>query len=56
MKRLQQMLFVQFPGDCKRHLAQFFAQKDKKFWEHRIMKLPEKWQKVVEQNGEYIVQ
>ena len=42
--------------DCKRHLEQFFAQKDKKFGEDRIMKLPEKWQKVVEQNGEYIVQ
>ena len=27
--------------DCKRHLEQFFAQKDK-FWEDGIMKLPEK--------------
>ena len=34
----------------------FFAQKDKKFWEDRIMKLPEKWQKVVEQNVENVVQ
>ena len=42
--------------DCKRHLEQFFAQKDKKFWEDGIMKLPEKWQKVVEQNSEYVVQ
>ena len=42
--------------DCKRHMEQFFAQKDKKFWEDGIMKLPEKWQKVVEQKGEYIVQ
>ena len=25
----------------KNHLEQFFAQKDKKFWEDRIMKLPE---------------
>ena len=41
--------------DCKRHLEQFFAQKDKKFWEHKIMQLPEKWQKVVEQNSEYVV-
>ena len=30
--------------------------KIKKFWGNRIMKLPEKWQKVVEQKGEYIVQ
>ena len=43
-------------GDCKRHLEQFFAQKDTKFWEGGIMRLPEKWQKIVEQNSEYIVQ
>jgi len=42
--------------DCKRHLEYFFAQKDKKFWEDEIMKLPGKWQKVLEQNGEYAVQ
>ena len=42
--------------DCKRHLEKFFAQKDEKFWEDGIMKLPERWQKVVEQNGEHIVQ
>ena len=42
--------------DCKRHLEQFFAQKNKKFWEDGIMKLPEKWQKVVEQKDEYVVQ
>ena len=42
--------------DCKRHLEQFFAQKDKKFWEDGIMKLPGKWQKIVEQNGKYIAQ
>ena len=28
-------------GDCKRHLEQFFAKKNKKFWEDGIMKLPE---------------
>ena len=27
--------------DCKKHLEQFFAQKDKKFWEDGIRKLPE---------------
>ena len=42
--------------DCKRHLEQFFAQKGKKFWEDGVMKLPEKWQKVVEQKCEYVVQ
>ena len=40
---------------CKRHLEQFFAQKGK-FWEDKIMKLPKRSQKTVEQNGEYIVQ
>ena len=38
------------------HLEQFFAQKDKEFWEDGIMKLREKWQKVVKQKGEYVVQ
>ena len=42
--------------DCKKHLEQFSAQKDQKFWEDGIMKLPEKWKKVVEQDGEYIIQ
>ena len=42
--------------DCRKHLEQFFAQKEKKFCEDRIMKLPEKWQKIVEQNGECVVQ
>ena len=42
--------------NCKRHLEKFFAQKEKKFWEDGFMKLPEKWQKVVEQKGEYVFQ
>ena len=42
--------------DCKMYLEQFFAQKDKAFWENGIMKLPKKWQKVVEQNDEYTIQ
>ena len=29
---------------------------EKKFGEDGIMKLPEKWQKIAEQNAEYIVQ
>ena len=37
------------------YLEQFFAQQDK-FWENGIMNLPEKWQKVAEQNGDYVVQ
>ena len=34
--------------DCKRHLEQFFAQKDKKFWEDGIKKVV--W-KMVECSG-----
>ena len=39
----------------KSHLLQFFADKDQKFYERGIMKLPERWQKVIEQNGKYII-
>ena len=35
-------------------MKQFFAQKDKTFWEDGIMKLPEKWQKIIEQDDEYV--
>ena len=42
--------------DYKRHLEQLFAQTFKKFWGYRIMKMHEKWQKVVEQNCEYVLQ
>ena len=38
----------------KSHLVQFFADKDQKFYERGIMKLPEIWQKVIEQNGKYM--
>ena len=39
----------------KSHLVQFFAAKDQKFYERGIMKLPDRWQKVIEQNGKYII-
>ena len=35
----------------KLHLIQFFSDKDQQFYERGIMKLPERWQKVIEQNG-----
>ena len=37
------------------HLVQFFADKDQKFYERGIMKLSERWQKVIKQNGKYII-
>lgn len=39
----------------KSHLVQFFADKNQKFYERGIMKLPERWQMVIEQNGKYII-
>ena len=33
----------------KSHLVQFLDDKDQKFYESGIMKLPERWQKVIEQ-------
>nr|APL98298.1 putative DD34D transposase [Bactrocera tryoni] len=41
--------------DVKNHLDQFFACKDQKFYERGINLLPERWQKVLDQNGEYII-
>lgn len=40
---------------CKKHLDQFLAQKTEKFWKDGIFNLPERWRKVIEQNGAYIV-
>ena len=39
----------------KSHLVQFCADKDLKFYERKIMKLPERCQKVIGQNGKYII-
>ena len=38
----------------KNELIQFFASKNQTFCESGIMKLTERWQKVIEQNGQYI--
>nr|AAP51086.1 transposase [Forficula auricularia] len=40
--------------DVKSYLIQFFANKSQKFYERGIMMLPERWQKVIDQNGKYI--
>lgn len=40
--------------DLNSHLVQFFANKEQTFYERGIMKLPERWQKVIVHNGEYI--
>lgn len=42
-------------NDLKSLLVQFFADKDQKFYQHGIMKLPERWQKIIKQNGKYYI-
>ena len=39
----------------KNELVQFFASKNQSFYESGIMKLAERWQKIIEQNGQYII-
>ena len=36
--------------DVKSHLVKFFVDKDQKFYEQGIIKLPEKWQKIIDNN------
>ena len=43
-------------GTCNSSLLKKIKKKKKKLGENGIMKLSEKWQKVVEQNGECLVQ
>jgi len=38
---------------CEHRLSQFFANRDKGFYERGIMILNSKWQHVIEQNGAY---
>lgn len=40
--------------DIKSHLDNFFDGKSKKFWKDGIFNLPDRWKKVVEQNGTYV--
>ena len=39
----------------KIELIQFFASKNQSFYESGIMKLTKRWEKVIEQNGQYII-
>ena len=40
----------------KSHLVQFFADKHQKLYERGIIKLPERWRQVIEQNGKYVIE
>ncbi|GFW35817.1 mariner Mos1 transposase [Trichonephila clavipes] len=42
-------------NEVKNHLDQFFASKDQKLYERGIMLLPERWQKMLDQNSQYII-
>ncbi|KAG6803357.1 Ammar1 transposase [Apis mellifera caucasica] len=42
--------------DIKSYLIQFFANKNHKFYERGIMMLPERWQKVIDQNGQHVTE
>ncbi|GFW07637.1 histone-lysine N-methyltransferase SETMAR [Trichonephila clavipes] len=41
--------------EVKNHHNQFFASKDQNFCKRGIMLLPERWQKVLDQNSQYII-
>ncbi|KAL6418228.1 hypothetical protein ACFW04_012254 [Cataglyphis niger] len=43
-------------SEIKTHLDEYFASKPQQFWKEGIMRLPERWKKVIEQNGSYITQ
>lgn len=38
----------------KEHLTEFFGQKEQSFYERGIMQLPQRWAKVIKQNGQYL--
>ncbi|XP_037929961.1 histone-lysine N-methyltransferase SETMAR-like [Teleopsis dalmanni] len=40
--------------DCEKHLHQYFKDKTPDFYREGIMGLPNKWQKVVSKNGQYL--
>jgi len=40
----------------KAFLDGFFARKPKSFDENSILKLPERWRKMIDQNGQYIME
>ena len=45
-----------FNNDIKSYLIQFFVNKNHKFYERGITMLPERWQKVIDQNGQHVTE
>ena len=46
----------QFPGRLLKALETVLCSKIKSFGKMELWSLPEKWQKVVQQNGEHVIQ
>ncbi|GFW47755.1 mariner Mos1 transposase [Trichonephila clavipes] len=42
--------------DCENRLLEFLANKDQDFYERGIMKIPLKWQQIIQQNGTHFIQ
>lgn len=49
---------ITFESDeaVNQHLLKFFTEKHKTFYERGIMNLTQRWRKVIEQNGQYIIE
>ncbi|GFV14653.1 transposase [Trichonephila clavipes] len=41
-------------GDCENRLLEIFTNKDQDFYDRGLMKLPLKWQQIIQQNGAYL--
>ncbi|CAK9796075.1 Histone-lysine N-methyltransferase SETMAR [Anthophora plagiata] len=44
----------QFVNEIKTHLEEYFASKPQQFWKEGIVRLLERWKKLIEQNGSYL--
>lgn len=42
-------------NEVKNDLEEYFLSKPREFWTNGIMRLPERWQKVVEEKGSCII-
>ncbi|KOX75124.1 Histone-lysine N-methyltransferase SETMAR [Melipona quadrifasciata] len=42
-------------AEIKNHVEKFFVEKPERFWNDGIFKLLERWRKVIEQNGTYMI-
>ena len=45
----------QLVNEVKNGLEEYFKSKPREFWKNGIMRLPERWQKMVEEKGSYVI-